>query len=77
LIFPCKRTFVGVLFSQVLSISLFDWCSLEMRHVSLDSIAIIRNQQQRAEENPHGVIHSTYQQCSALMYGQGLLVIVW
>jgi hypothetical protein len=37
LIFERERNFVGVLFSEVLSISLFHQCSLQMRHVSVET----------------------------------------
>jgi hypothetical protein len=37
LIFQRERTFVGALFNKVLSISLFNQCSLQMRHVSVET----------------------------------------
>jgi hypothetical protein len=61
LIFQRERTSVGVLFNEVLTISLFQQFPLQMRHVSAQTIIIItQNQHQWAEKNPHGVIEEQF-----------------
>jgi hypothetical protein len=55
LIFQHERTFIGILFNEVLRIP---HCSLHICHVSVDGIISVHSHHQWGEENPHCVIHS-------------------
>jgi hypothetical protein len=78
LIFQHDKTFVGVLFNEVLSISSFHQCSLQMRHIlvqTASSIFTTNISGKRRILMVQTILDTS--SSSALMCGQGLLVIVW
>jgi hypothetical protein len=72
LIFWHERTFISVLFSKVLNISLFHQRSVQIIHVSVKMISI-HDQHPWAGENPYGLIHSRQQQQFCIYVWAGIV----